>query len=581
VALDTAQIAALLRELSQRTALRGGDPYRAKAYARAADNLLALSVPIGQLIAEDRLQEIPGVGEAIAGIINRIYTTGGYPAIESMRKEIPEGVLELLTIPGLRPDKVLKLHNALGINSLAELEEAAKAGRVRAAKGLGAALETKILQGIDLRRTSQGQRHLHRAQELLGSAERHLRSSGLRITRVTPGGAFRRGCELVAELSLVVELVGLADTPRIMSEGNQLTVYLTDARRYGICLLLATGSSAHIAGLRSVASSKGLLLDEKGLRRGRTIVASKAEEEIYRALGLPFIPPELREDNGEIARAQAGALPTLVTDSDICGVLHAHTDLSDGVDTLETMAEATRTRGYQYFGVADHSRSAHYAGGLSIDEIAAQHAEIDHLNSKNRGRFRILKGIESDILPDGSLDYPDEVLASFDFVVASVHSRFRLDRQAQTERIIRAVSNPRTTILGHMTGRQLLRRPGYEVDIPRVLAACAQSGVAVEINGNPWRLDLDWRWHQTALDLGCVMSINPDAHSAREIDLMHWGVEMARKGAVPKDRVLNCLSLAKLETYLAARARPQRQRAVRRRADRKRAGERTALQSGR
>jgi DNA polymerase (family X) len=299
---------------------------------------------------------------------------------------------------------------------------------------------------------------------------------------------------------------------------------------FSITLLLATGSSSHIDELRFLARSKGLVLDEKGLRRGSTIIASQNEEEIYRNLELPLIPPELREGTGEIARAQAGALPRLVTDSDIRGVLHAHTDLSDGVDTLEAMAEATRAHGYEYFGVADHSRSAHYAGGLSIDEIAAQHAEIDRLNRKQSGGFRILKGIESDILADGSLDYPDEVLASFDFVVASVHSRFRLDREAQTERIVRAVMNPRTTILGHMTGRQLLRRPGYDVDIPRVLAACARYGVAVEINANPRRLDLDWRWHQTALELGCMMSINPDAHSTREIDLMHWGVEMAPQG---------------------------------------------------
>jgi DNA polymerase (family X) len=484
-----------------------------------------------------------------------------------MRKEVPEGVLEMLTIPGLRPDKALKLHKVLGINSVGELETAAKAGRLRTTKGLGAALETKVLQGLDLRRNSEGQRHLHRAEELLRSAERHLRSSQLDIERVTPAGAFRGGCELVGELTFVVELRDLADTPRIMSQGNQLTVYLTDGRRYGISLLLATGSSGHIEQLRSLARSKGLLLDENGLRRGRSIIASQTEKEIYRALGLPLIPPELREGEGEIARAQAGALPILVTDSDIRGVLHAHTDLSDGIDTLETMAEATRARGYEYFGVADHSRSAHYAGGLSIDEIAAQHAEIDRLNPKHSGRFRILKGIESDILADGSLDYPDEVLASFDFIVASVHSRFRLEREAQTERIIRAVMNQRTTILGHMTGRQLLRRPGYDVDIPRVLAACARYGVAVEINANPWRLDLDWRWHQTALDLGCMMSINPDAHSTREIDLMHWGVEMARKGGVPKARVLNCRSLAELESHFAERARPT-QRMRRRRPNR-------------
>jgi len=239
-----------------------------------------------------------------------------------------------------------------------------------------------------------------------------------------------------------------------------------------------------------------------------------------------------------------------VTDADIRGILHAHTDRSDGVDTLEVMAEATRAHGYQYFGVADHSQSAHYAGGLSLDEIARQHAEADRLNERYGDSFRIFKGIESDILPDGSLDYQDDVLARFDFVVASVHSRFKLSRKEQTDRILRAVANPRTTILGHMTGRQLLRRPGYEVDIDKILAACARHGVAVEINANPWRLDLDWRWHQRALELGCLMSINPDAHSTSEIELTHWGVEMARKGGVPPERVLNCLELPQFTGYL-------------------------------
>ena len=212
------------------------------------------------------------------------------------------------------------------------------------------------------------------------------------------------------------------------------------------------------------------------------------------------------------------------------------------------------SRGYEYFGVTDHSRSAHYAGGLSPEEVAEQQAEADRLNKKYGKRFRIFKGVESDILVDGSLDYPEEVLETFDFVVASVHGRFKMDRTAQTERIIRAVSNPYTTILGHMTGRLLLRRPGYDIDIEKVLSACAEHGVAVEINSNPWRLDLDWRWHESALSLGCLMSINPDAHSTRELDLTHWGVEMARKGGVPKDRVLNCHSKDELASYLEKRA---------------------------
>jgi histidinol phosphatase-like PHP family hydrolase len=224
------------------------------------------------------------------------------------------------------------------------------------------------------------------------------------------------------------------------------------------------------------------------------------------------------------------------------------------------MADATRRRGYVYFGVADHSQSAHYAGGLSLEEIFEQHAEIDGLNNHYGERFRILKGIESDILSDGSLDYPDEVLARFDFVVASVHSRFKLGRKEQTDRVLRAIANPRTTILGHMTGRQLLRRPGYDVDVERILRACAKHSVAVEINANPWRLDLDWRWHQRALDVGCMMSINPDAHSTSEIDLTHWGVEMARKGGVSKERVLNCLDLRQLLAYLTQKRSDTRAR---------------------
>jgi DNA polymerase (family X) len=320
-----------------------------------------------------------------------------------------------------------------------------------------------------------------------------------------------------------------------------------------VTLLLATGSEAHLAGLRAIAASQGMSLDDNGLRRDGKLVAAASEDSIYRALGMKLVPPELREGRDEIARALAGNLPELVTDHDIAGILQAHTDRSDGLDTLETMAEAALSRGYEYFGVTDHSRSAHYAGGLSQEEIAEQQAEADSLNRRSGERFRIFKGVESDILADGSLDYPNEVLETFDFVVASVHGRFNMDRASQTERIICAVSNPYTTILGHMTGRQLLRRPGYDIDIKEVLVACAEHGVAVEINANPWRLDLDWRWHELALTLGCLMSINPDAHSTRELDLIHWGVEMARKGGVPKDRVLNCLSDHELAAYLQKR----------------------------
>jgi DNA polymerase (family X) len=550
---DASAVAALLQEFGQRSALRGGNPFRAKAYARAADNLLALSLPLDQIIAQGRLCEIPGIGDAIADIIKKLHATGTHPALEKMRKEIPAGVLEMLTIPGLRADKVLKLYQELGLTSIAELEDAAREGRLQKVKGLGASLQTKILRGIEMRREAQGRRHMHKADELFRAAEKHLREARPDIVSITRAGDFRRGSELAGDLSLVAEVAKWPGGPTTITASGLLTAHLTDAAHYGITLLLATGSDAHIAGLRALAAERKLILDEKGLRRGGKVVAAATEEAIFKALGMETVPPELREGRDEIARALAGTLPELVTDSDLAGILHAHTDRSDGMDTLETMAEATRSRGYQYFGVADHSKSAHYAGGLSVEEIAEQQAEASALNRKYGSGFHIFKGIESDILADGSLDYPEDVLARFDFIVASVHGQFKMDRAAQTERIIRAVSNPYTTILGHMTGRQLLRRPGYDIDIEKVLAACAEHGVAIEINANPWRLDLDWRWHETALNLGCMMSINPDAHSTREIDLTHWGVEMARKGGVPKQRILNCLSKEKFAEYLEGR----------------------------
>jgi DNA polymerase (family 10) len=470
-----------------------------------------------------------------------------------MRKDIPEGVLEMLSVPGLRADKVLKLYKELGITSLAGLEAAARADRLKGVKGLGPALQAKILQNIEIGRSGEGRLHMHRAAWLLENAERSLRQAHPELTRITPAGDFRRGCELVADLALVAEAPALESGPATLETGGALAVHLTDKPHYGATLLFATGSAEHIEQLRDLAEHKGLTLSPDGLRRGRETIAARTEDDIYEKIDLPFIAPELREGRDEIKHALAGRLPPLVTDEDISGILHAHTNLSDGVDTLEVMAEATRARGYHYFGVADHSKSAHYARGLSVDEVIEQHRVIDRLNKSYGRDFRILKGIESDILADGALDYADDVLDRFDFIVASVHSRFKLDRKTQTERILRAVENPFTTILGHMTGRQLLRRPGYDIDIEAILSACAAHGVAVEINANPWRLDLDWRWHQRALDLGCMMSINPDAHSTREIDLSHWGVEMARKGGVPASRVLNCLTLQQLLQHLRKR----------------------------
>jgi DNA polymerase (family X) len=557
--LNATEVARLLTEYGRRTALAGGPPYRSKAYIRAAENLATVVEPLDRIIAEDRLREIPGIGDAIADIVTKLHRTGTHPSLERMRKDIPEGVLELLTLPGLRPDKVLKLYRELGISSLAEVEVAAQQDRIKTAKGLGAALQRKILQGLEIRKASQGARHMHRAAELLAAAEKSLRRS-LPLKRVIPAGDFRRGLELISDLALVVEAEDLEDGPKIVKSG-ELSVYLTDAQHFGASLLWATGSQAHLQQLAGIAKSKRLDLSDEGLRKGGAIVASETEADIYERLGLQYVEPELREGRNEIALARQHRVPRLVTESDLRGILHAHTVASDGVHTLEQMAEAARTRGYEYFGVADHSKSAHYAGGLSLEEIEEQHAEIDRLNARFDGRFRIFKGIESDILPDGSLDYPDDILGRFDFIVASVHGQFRMEREAQTQRLLRAVANPFVTVLGHMTGRLLLHRPGYDVDVEPVPAACAKHGVAIEINANPWRLDLDWRWHQLGLDLGCAFSINPDAHSIAEIDLVRWGVAMARKGGVSADRVLNAMDLAAFRRWLNERNEPKARKA--------------------
>ncbi|MCK1741275.1 DNA polymerase/3'-5' exonuclease PolX [Bradyrhizobium sp. 139] len=551
--VDTPTVATLLREYAQRTALRGGNPYRAKAYSRAADSLAALAVPLHVLIAEDRLTEIPGVGYAIADIVTKLHKTGTHPSLERLRKEIPEAVLEMLAVPGLRPEKVLRLYQDLGITSLAELEAAAKDDRIKKAKGLGAALQTKILQNLAIAKSGEGRLHLHRAAALLAHAKDSLRKARPELKRVTIAGDFRRGCELVGDLTIVAEAPKVAKTSKT-SVADGLQIRLSDRKRFGAALLFATGSAAHVEQLQALAAEKGMRLEMDGLHKGRTLIAGD-EAEIYRALGLPLIDPELREGRGELELALKGKLPKLVNDQDLRGILHCHTDASDGTEALETMAKATRQRGFEYFGVADHSKSAHYAGGLSVEEIADQHREADRLNKRFGKDFRILKGIESDILADGSLDYPDDVLDRFDFVVASIHGRFKLDRKAQTQRLLRAISDPHTTIIGHMTGRQLQRRPGYEIDVEKVLRACAKHDVVVEINAHPWRLDLDWRWHRAALDFGCMMSINPDAHSIPELDQMHWGVEMARKGGVPADRVLNAMTLPEITRYLRQKRR--------------------------
>jgi DNA polymerase (family 10) len=547
--LDTRQVAALLQEYGERSALRGGNPYRARAYRRAAENLVTLTEPLAEIIENDQLRSIPGVGHAIADIITTLAHKGTHPSLEKLRRETPAGLLAIAAIPGLRTDQIVKLRNLLGIKTISQLEQAVREGRVAKQKGLGAALERKILNGLAIKKQSAGKRHIHRAALLLEAAKQRIERGRLELSRVTVAGDLRRGCELIGNMALVA--VGPVKKVESVASGGDITLLISPAERFGAALLFGTGSAAHLEQLRDRAAAKKLALTENGLMSGKKTIAARTEREIYAALGLQYIEPELREGEAEIALAAKRRLPKLVSDTDIRGILHVHTDQSDGTNTLEEMTQGAVDRGYQYLGLSDHSKSAHYAGGLSLEQIKAQAREVVRLNRRYGNKaFRIFHGIESDILADGSLDYPPSILREFDFVIASVHSQFRKDRKSQTGRIVKAVLNPYTTILGHMTGRQLLRRPGYEADVEEILKACARRGVVVEINANPWRLDIDWRWHRLALELGCMMSINPDAHSVGEIDLTHWGVEMARKGGVPKERVLNCLPLDEFARYL-------------------------------
>jgi DNA polymerase (family 10) len=559
---DAASVAKILRELAQRLELEGGNPYRARAYARAAENLALSPEPLDRPMEQGRLTEIPGIGHAIAAVIANIYETGQHARLEAMREKVPESALGLLRIPGLKPDRVRKLYTDLGITSVEALEAAARSDKLSSIKGNGPAFQAKVLRGIEMSRRPQG-RHIHRAASAIAYTSAELERLHPDWQQITPAGEFRRGCELVSALSLV------AVDPELRSHDHsvvqrELTIHVTSRERYGIALLLATGSDQHIAALRARAAKQGCTLDGTG--------PHKNNDDIYAALNLPFIPPELRETGSEVDRAAAGELPDLVTTEDLRGVLHAHTTESDGADTLEDMAEATRERGYAYLGLIDHSQAAHYAGGLKVDDVLAQQRQIDKLNKSYGAKFHVFKGIESDIVGDGSLDYPDEILQTFDLVIASVHSKFRMSEKEQTDRIVRAIENPYTTILGHVTGRQLLGRPGYDVDMERILSACAKHGVAIEINAHPWRLDMDWRWCERALELGCLFAIDPDAHSTEEIDNLQWGVLMARKGGVPKERVLNALTLAKFKAHLEARKERRTTKSSRRSTPHKRTG---------
>ena len=548
--MENKPIARTLRLLSQLMELHDENPFKIKSVANAAFKVDKLPFQIAtKSLAE--MEKIDGIGKSTAGRIQEFIETGHITELQTLLDQTPEGIVEMLGIKGIGPKKIVTIWKELGIETVGELYYACNENRLIEAKGFGLKTQEDIARVIEFKMASNGKflyaRVEAEANELLRKLKELLPAALLSFS-----GEYRRCCEIIENLSILVgtdeadkaiELIGGADLL------NDLTF---DASVFSG--KSANGISVNIKLVQSNLFNKELFLEtgtaefnQAFAQRLSSIDETPSEEAIFEQAELEFIPAELREDSTFIAKAASHALPKLITYADLKGTLHNHSTWSDGVNTLEEMALYCRDNlKLQYLGMCDHSRSAFYASGLSIEKVLQQQEEIDSLNRK-LSNFHIFKGIESDILNDGSLDYPDEILQRFDFIVASVHSNLKMDKEKATARVIKAVENPYTTILGHPTGRLLLSRKGYDLDFKKVIDACAANSVVIEVNANPLRLDLDWRWHQYALDKGVMLSINPDAHRTEGFLDMHYGILAARKGGLYKEMCLNALTLAEIK----------------------------------
>ena len=556
------QIGKVLSQIGSLLILQGESTFKTRAYANAARRVETLSEPVEDMVHEDRLGKVPGLGASMVRHITELVRVGQSSYHQSLVKTVPAGFQEMLTISGLGAKKIRTIHDHLGIDSVGELEYACMENRLVKLNGFGAKTQERVLKGIDLIKRSRGFHRLDRAlKEAKSLADDLLRHPD--VWRVEIAGDVRRRMEVISEIDLVVSH---PDRDRIMAilhrfgqvqaeDGQDLTVigptglpvrvHCVPDETFAVTLYHWTGSDGHRTRIARHADDRGITITDRHVIHDRTVIPCPDESAIYDLLGLQFVPPELREGGEEIARASENRLPKLPVRSDIQGVIHNHTSYSDGMHSLREMAEGARARGFGYIAVCDHSRTAAYAHGLSIERVLEQQEEIDALNAQYDD-FRILKGIESDILPDGSLDYPDEVLASFDLVVASVHSMFNMPEADMTERMVKAIRNPHTTILGHPTGRLLLARDGYPVDVVRLIDEAVANDVAIEVNANPHRLDLDWRHLEYGMTRGARFSIGPDAHHVDELDYVDYGLYMVRKGGVTPDRLLNTLTAEEL-----------------------------------
>lgn len=578
--MDKHQVAAILDEIGTLLEVQGENPFRCQAYHNAARALEQLEENLSEVVASGRLGSIRGIGETLQEKITTLVTAGKLPFYEDLRRRTPPGLLDILRIPGLGPKKVKALYSELGIDTLDKLRRACQEDSVAALKGFGAKTQQKILEGLDFL-SQAGQRvRLDQALEVAEILAAGLRGcSGLR--RVEVCGSIRRRKETIKDIDIlisssdpgpimdrfitlpgVVQVVAHGETKSsvvvgLHSEHGRPITINADLRvvrdeQFPFALHYFTGSKEHNVAMRARAQQYDLKLNEYELASPDRRVACKEEADLFQALDLDYIPPELREHTGELEAAAEHRLPHLVEPSDLRGVFHCHTTWSDGGATLEDMAEAARKLGLKYLGIADHSQSLTVANGLTPERVRQQQAEIDALNTRLKG-IKLFKGIECDILADGSLDYDDSVLASFDYVVASVHSHFQQPQAEMTARILRAIRHPRVTMLGHATGRLLLRREGYKVDLEALLQEAARHQTLIEINAHPQRLDLDWIHCKRAKALGVTLVINPDAHSTGELAYFRYGVDVARRGWLEKSDVFNTQSAAQVGKALKAK----------------------------
>jgi DNA polymerase (family 10) len=573
--VDKEEVADVLAEISRLLDLLGENPFKIRAYENASRIIRAFDRDLARAVQDGSLAKTKGIGPGIHDKVATLVRTGRLDYHEGLRGSIPAGLLDLLRVPGLGPKKVRTLHLNLGVTGLDDLAQACRDDRLLPIPGFGKRSQEKILAGIERARGRAGRFLVHEARRQADEIVAALRELPA-VRRVSVAGSLRRRLETVGDVDVLAS-VAAADRDRVMERfvgrpgvadvigrgatkssvrlegGLQVDLRLVEEGEYPFALHYFTGSKAHNIAMRQRAERRGLKMNEYGLfREDGSRLGCADEAAAFAALDLGWIPPELREDQGEIEAAEGGRLPRLLEDRDLRGILHNHSTWSDGTASIAEMARAAEQAGFAYFGITDHGPSSGYANGLSPDQVARQHAEIDAWNREGRG-IPILKGTEVDILPDGSLDYDDETLARFDFVVASIHTALDQPREEMTRRVLRALAHPRVTIWGHPTNRLLLERDPIQVDLERCLRAAAEHGVAVEINAHPKRLDLDWRMHRFARSVGAAFSIAPDAHRTDGVSFTSFGVGIARKGWVERDQVLNALPLEKLRKRLTAR----------------------------